>query len=84
MAATDITGPPTVSELERLAQSYTLRSVREHDLALALRHQEMPQAADNNSARARIHKRTADILTAYARELEARAAQIPVDLMAAE
>nr|USU32947.1 hypothetical protein NG677_04390 [Methylobacterium sp. OTU13CASTA1] len=84
MAAADITGPPTVTELERLSQSYTARSVREHDLALALRHQDLPQAADNNSARARVHKRTADILTAYARELEARAAQAPADLMAAE
>lgn len=84
MVARDITGPPTAPELERLARAYMDRSVREHDLAQALRHQDLHSAADNNSARARIHKRTADILTTYARELDARASQGASDLMAAE
>lgn len=84
MAARDITGPPSAGELERLAQAYTARSVREQDLAQALLHQDLHQASDNNSARSRIHRRTAEILMTYARELDARASQVSADPMAAE
>jgi len=84
MAARDITGPPTAGELERLSQTYTARSIREDELAQALRCQDLHQAADNNSTRSRIHRRTAEILMTYARELEARAAQASALPMAAK
>lgn len=84
MAARDITGPPTAGELERLSQTYTARSIREDDLAQALRYQDLHEAADNNSARSRIHRRTAEILMTYARELDARSAQVSADPVAAE
>lgn len=77
-------GPATAYELEQLAQSYSARSVREAALADNLRRDGLDEAADNNLTRSRVHRRTADILLAYAREVEARVARPATDLQAAE
>ena len=67
-------GPPTSAECERLASLHSERARRNRDLAQDLRRDGANVPADLNERRARVDQRTADILTAYARELEARAA----------
>jgi hypothetical protein len=84
MVSSEHTAPPTIGEVERMSQTYTARAIREEDLAQALYHQGHQQASDNNNARARYHRRTAHILKTYARELDARSAQVSADPMAAE
>lgn len=66
-------GPPTPAECDRLAGLHGERARRNRELAQDLRRDGANVPADLNERRARVDQRTADILTAYARELEARA-----------
>lgn len=83
MAARTGLGPPTAAECEHLARLHAERAGRNTALATDLRRSGDTKPADLNERRARVDQRTADILTAYARELEARAA-VGRELEAAE
>lgn len=76
-------GPPTPAECERLAQVHGERATRNRALAQDLRRDGADAPADLNERRDRVDQRTADILTAYARELQERVA-VGRELEAAE
>ena len=84
MASDRTMGPATPGELERLAQAYTAQAIGEEQLANALRHQGLAEAAARNTERCRLHRRTAEVLNTYARELDARSSAPVRTLMAAE
>ncbi|CAO4178961.1 hypothetical protein [Methylorubrum populi] len=73
MAVPAALGLPTPAECARLAGLHSERARRNRELAQDLRRDGANVPADLNERRARVDQRTADILTAYARELEARA-----------
>lgn len=84
MALPSSLGPATPAECDRLAQHYSAEAAHDRGLALALRKDGAPEAADLNDRRARRLDRTAQILSAYAREIEMRTAAADRELEAAE